>query len=112
MLSGLWTVEFGSSSGSFGGGVAVFRQGKILGGDGGYFYLGSYEVHDMSFTATLTVQPFAERTESVFGTTGKMLTLKLVGTLKDDAHAIAQGYLTDMPETRLGVKLTKRSEIG
>jgi hypothetical protein len=111
MLSGLWTVEFGSSAGAFGGGVAVFRQGRILGGDGGYFYLGSYEVHDLSFTAELVVQPFTEKTESVFGTSGRMLTLSLQGTLKNDTHAIAQGYSTDMPETRLGVKLTKRSEI-
>jgi hypothetical protein len=31
-MDGLWTAEFGSSSGIFGGGVAVFRDGKIWGG--------------------------------------------------------------------------------
>jgi hypothetical protein len=69
-------------------------------------------VHDLSFTAELTVQPFAERTESVFGTSGKAFVLNLRGTLKDAVHAIAQGYLTEAPEATLGVKLTKRSEIG
>ena len=30
-MNGLWTVEFGSNTGMFGGGVAVFRDGQILG---------------------------------------------------------------------------------
>jgi hypothetical protein len=31
-MDGLWTAEFGGSTGIFGGGVAVFKDGKILGG--------------------------------------------------------------------------------
>ena len=43
-MDGLWTVEFGSSTGMFGGGVAVFREGKIPGGDGLYYYVGQYSL--------------------------------------------------------------------
>ncbi len=32
-MEGLWTAEFGSSAGRFGGGVLVFGDGTILGGD-------------------------------------------------------------------------------
>jgi hypothetical protein len=34
-MEGLWTAEFGSSVGIFGGGVVVFHEGKIMGGDNG-----------------------------------------------------------------------------
>jgi hypothetical protein len=43
-IDGLWTAEFGSSLGSFGGGVAIFQNGKISGGDGTYFYVGNYKI--------------------------------------------------------------------
>jgi len=35
-MDGLWTAEFGSSTGSFSGGVVVFQSGKIFGGDATY----------------------------------------------------------------------------
>jgi hypothetical protein len=44
-MDGLWTAEFGSSVGMFGSGVVVFHEGKIMGGDNGYFYLGTYELN-------------------------------------------------------------------
>lgn len=40
MIDGFWTVKF---KGVQGGGVAVFSKGKILGGDSGYTYTGTYE---------------------------------------------------------------------
>ncbi|MFZ0564190.1 MAG: GrlR family regulatory protein, partial [Terriglobales bacterium] len=57
-IDGLWTVEFASSIGSFGGGVTVFKDGKISGGDNTYFYLGEYQITGASFRATLRVAPF------------------------------------------------------
>ena len=44
MIDGLWTAEFGSSTGEFGGGVVVLQNGQILGGDGGYFYVGKFDL--------------------------------------------------------------------
>jgi hypothetical protein len=64
-MDGLWTAEFGSSTGIFGGG-AVFLDGKILGGDATYYYTGEYTLRGNTLTATLTVSPFIEGAESVF----------------------------------------------
>ena len=108
-MNGLWTVEFGSSVGISGGGVAVFSNGKILGGDGGYYYTGNYEVRDQTFHAKLTVSPFISGMESVFRTIGRTVHLELSGTFSDDSHAIAQGNPVEMPALRFGAKLTKRS---
>jgi hypothetical protein len=107
-MDGLWTAEFGSSTGIFGGGVAVFRDGKILGGDGFYYYIGEYSLHGTALHATIKLAPFIEGAESVFKTVGRNLTLDLVGSLTGDGQAIAQGHPREMPELNFGVKLTRR----
>ena len=108
-MEGLWTIEFGSSAGVFGGGVVVLQNGRLMGGDGGYFYLGTYQLDGTSLQAMIEVSPFIPGYESVFKTVGQKLTLNLVGKLTDETHAIAQGHPSGMPSLKLGVKLTKRS---
>lgn len=107
-MDGLWTAEFGSSTGMFGGGVTVFQDGKILGGDGTYFYVGEFNLRGREFEATLRTSPFIEGAQSVFKTTGQDLTLELSGSLTDENHAIAQGHPRGMPNLKFGVKLTRR----
>jgi len=108
-MDGLWTAEFASSAGIFGGGVAVFQNGKILGGDGTYFYTGEYELRGDRFEATLNVSPFIDGAESVFRTVGRVLTLELAGSVTDEGRlAVAQGHPREMANLNFGVKLTKR----
>src|SRR5882672_7406653 len=40
-LEALWSVRFSSHKGIHGGGVVVIENGKILGGETGYTYIGS-----------------------------------------------------------------------
>jgi hypothetical protein len=107
-MDGLWTVEFGSSAGVSGAGVAVFQHGKIMGGDAGYYYIGEYRLDGEKLLVTLDVLPFIPNYESVFKTTGHALKLKLEGTLLSGTQAIAQGCPEGMPTLRFGAKLTKR----
>jgi hypothetical protein len=109
MMDGLWTAEFGGSTGIFGGGVIIFRDGKIMGGDATYYYIGEYTLKGNTLQATLTIYPFIEGAESVFKTVGQNLTLDLVGLLIDDRRATAQGHPRGMPDLTFGAKLTKRS---
>src|SRR5437763_4531778 len=92
VMDGLWTAEFGSDTGMFGGGVAVFRAGKIVGGDHTYYYVGEYTLKGTFFQATLTISPFIEGAESVFHTVGQDLTLELAGSLTGEGLATAQGH--------------------
>ena len=108
-MDGLWTAEFGSSTGIFGGGVAVFRDGKIWGGDATYFYIGEYTVSGNTFKATLKISPFLDGAESVFKTVGRDLILDLEGSLTSGDQAIAQGHPRDNPGLNFGAKLTKRA---
>ncbi len=108
MIDGLWTAEFGSSTGIFGGGVAVLKDGRVLGGDAGYFYVGEYHLTERIFRATIEVQPFIAGYESVFKTANQKFTLVLDGSLLDDTHITAQGHTKEMPQLSFGAKLTKR----
>jgi hypothetical protein len=108
-MDGLWTAEFGSSAGTFGGGVAVFQDGRILGGDGTYFYIGSYTLEGQHFQATLKSSPFIEGARSVFNTMGQDLTLKLDGSLTGEGQALAQGSADEVPALKFAVRLRKRA---
>jgi hypothetical protein len=108
-MNGLWTAEFGSSRGIFGGGVAFFHDGKIWGGDATYYYLGEYTLKGNTFKATLRISPFIQGAESVFKTVGTNLTLELESALTSVDHVIAQGHPTGLPGLNFGAKLTKRA---
>ena len=107
-MDGLWTAEFGTSAGMFGGGVAVFRDGKVLGGDATYFYVGEYNLKGKRFEAKLRSSPFIKGAESVFKTVGRDLTLVIAGSVIDQDHAIGQGYPEGMESLSFAVKLTRR----
>jgi hypothetical protein len=109
MLDGFWTAEFGSSAGVFGGGVAVLQNGKLYGGDGGYFYVGTYSFKEKEFHATLEIAPFIEDYPSVFKTVNQKITLELIGSIIDNNQLRAQGYSKGMPNVSFGVKLTRRA---
>ena len=108
VIDGLWTVEFASSIGSFGGGVTVFKDGKISGGDNTYFYVGEYEASGTNFRATLRVAPFIRGAPSVFNTKDETLTLELTGALAGGDQLIAQGTAREAPGVKFAAKLTRR----
>jgi len=108
-MNGLWTAEFGSSAGAFGGGVVVFDDGEILGGDATYYYVGNYTLAGRDFEATLKSSPFVEGARSVFNTVGQELILQLKGSLVDDGKALAHGSADGAPGLTFAIRLTKRS---
>jgi hypothetical protein len=108
VMDGLWTAEFGTSAGMFGGGVVVFQNGRVLGGDGTYYYVGDYKLTGNEFQATIKSSPFIKGAASVFKTVGHDLTLEITGSLVDEDHAIGQGCPREMGALRFAVKLTRR----
>lgn len=110
-MEGFWTIEFGSSAGDYSGGVLFFNEGKLAGGDAGYYYVGDYQMTgESSFTATLHLKPFIKEAVSVFKTRRKELTIRLEGSVKDLNHATAKGKTDGLPDLRIGMKLERRQE--
>ena len=66
MYDGLWTVAFKTPIG-FGYGVVVLNNGKLLGGDAGYYYTGEYTIDGGSFQGVIDVIRFDGSSISVFG---------------------------------------------
>jgi hypothetical protein len=68
MVEGLWTIKFISSLNLWGGGVIVLtKEKRILGGDAGYYYIGSYTVTDNRIEGNADIIRFDPQYISVFG---------------------------------------------
>ena len=93
-----------------GGGVVLFSRSKILGGDAGYYYTGTYTNVGETFSATLIVTPFLVGHMSVFGTANRIVVLRLSGLVQAD-QATAQGHPEGMLSLSFGAKLTRRLAI-
>ena len=89
MIEGLWIVQYEGLQGN-GGGVAVFINGKILGGDTGYTYEGKYEVQSKTLTALVHVSNFLPNIPNVLGVVGDF-DLQIQAPLRGD---VIQGAMS------------------
>lgn len=60
MIDGFYTVSFLSNFGFSGTGVAVFKDGKVYGGDSEMTYLGQYSVDSNEVSATLAISKYSD----------------------------------------------------
>lgn len=107
MLEGLWSVNFMSSRQSLGSGVVVFREGKLLGGDQGYFYRATTTLQGDTVTASLSVRKYQTLPgiNNVMGIDNFDMTV--TGKI-DPQRMVLSGSLTN--GVTLTVELTKRAE--
>lgn len=108
--NGLWAIDFLSTINLVGSGVLVMNNGRLLGGDEGFYYSGSYEKTPTNeIFAKIKVTRFKSDHISVFGDIGQF-TLNLKGTLKDRSfEGIASVNLN--PTQKLQIKGTKKEEL-
>ena len=81
--NGLWTVEFLSSANLVGSGVLVLNNPRLLGGDEGFYYAGSYTTHGNEISAKMDVTRFNPNSLTVFGTSDSHFSLEFSGTLQE-----------------------------
>lgn len=84
MFNGLWTIEFISTMNRFGAGVLVLNNGRLLGGDNGYYYLGNYDVKDNNIQGNVAITRFNKNIISVFGDVDQF-SLTFDGQIKPDS---------------------------
>jgi hypothetical protein len=111
MEEGLWTAIFSSGGPISGGGVVYLADGKLIGGDSQFYYVGTYtfDVNTQHLQAQATVIPFVSGAISIFGIEVPRYELVLSGRLQDSEASIS-GSVADFPNLRLNVKLVKRAD--
>jgi len=110
MIEGLWTVEFRTSIGGVGFGTVIFeKDGRVAGGDAGYYYMGSYTLDQDKITGEVRVQRHNPREVSVFGPL-EHGDLKISGTIQGSSMTVS-GQLTQNPGVEITIKATKQESF-
>jgi len=107
-LDGLWTVVFSTGADSSGG-VIVFTDGQLRGGDSCYFYVGEYSVDDnRRLTSNVTAYAFSDKASTVFGVPLRRFDLQIAGSFVTSDSVEAEATVTSVPKVRLRMRLTRR----
>ncbi|MBN1807413.1 MAG: hypothetical protein JW837_19355 [Sedimentisphaerales bacterium] len=111
MLNGLWTIEFMSIANLYGTGVLVLNNGRLLGGDAGYYYSGEYKERGDKIDGIATITRFEPNSISVFGNYGQ-LTLCFSGKVEDN-YFLGEAWLRDDADRskNVQIKCTKKEDI-
>jgi T3SS negative regulator,GrlR len=109
MIDGLWTVEFISTINRSGKGVLVLNNGRLLGGDEGYYYSGTYQVADTKIEGEVNVIRFDPNTLSVFGDIDHF-TLSFFGDINEYALTAA-ATIMDKPKAQIKLVAHKKEDI-
>lgn len=103
MNDGIYHVTFSSNGGDFGEGIAVFKDGSVNGGDGGYLYTGTKSEQGAQFASRLTVKRWNASAQSIFGPLGEFQ-LELNGSSPDGRGFMASGYVVGQPASKISVQ--------
>ena len=108
MIEGLWAVQYVGLAGD-GGGVAVFENGKVLGGDTGYTYVGTYTIQNNTLKARVKVSNFLPSVPNVLGLQGDF-DLEINAPATDN---LIQGAMTlvGRPGAGIVVRLMKKASL-
>ncbi len=108
MVEGFWIVQFEGVQGN-GGGVVVFLKGRVLGGDSGFTYTGTYKTDEKTISGRVSVRSFLPGVVSVVGFSGNV-ELILKGTI-DGKTIRGAASVVNQETTGIVVKLTKVSDL-
>lgn len=108
-LDGFWIVKFTAAQ-VYGSGVVVFSNGKIFGGETGFYYLGTYEAEGRIVKARIIVRNFDCATPNGFGIAGDY-EMDVSATLQDDRNANGTAVVSGHPQYNLGIRLVKKADL-
>ncbi|MGD0215460.1 MAG: GrlR family regulatory protein [Terriglobales bacterium] len=108
VVDGLWVIEFTGTQ-IRGSGVVVLINGKLFGGECGFYYVGNYAADGEIVKARVMVRNFDPTIPSGFGVPDDY-EMDVSMMLQGDAMT-GTAIVTDHPQYSLGIKLTKKAEL-
>jgi len=111
MLDALWSVRFISNSMSTGAGVIIIKNGKIVGGDSQYYYIGELTLTDdiVNAEVTATIHTRIPGLESVFGQIDSFV-LGLSGKAKPKEINLT-GTMLGSPTATINIVCTRLTDL-
>jgi hypothetical protein len=104
MIEGLWIVQYEGTAGGDGG-VIVFVQNRVLGGDNAYVYTGTYQSGGERISARVLVRNYNPAIGNVLGIKGDF-ELMVEGTIQGEIIK-GSASLVNQEGPGIVVKLTK-----
>ena len=108
MIDGFWLVQARAGSANSGG-VVVFANGKVFGGDSGFYYVGTYQERDGIIKARIAVHNFDPAIVNLLSV-GKDYELNVSAILKGDEIS-GTAVVPAMPSQSFAVRLTKKANL-
>lgn len=108
MIDGLWILTIQPPPVTSGG-VVIFINGKIFGGDNGFTWVGSCAVSDNTIRGRVNVHNFDPDIKSVLGVSGDY-EMRFSGTL-DGETITGTAMIANQPQHSLSLRLTKRANL-
>jgi len=108
MLEGFWILQIETPQVTSGG-VIVFLNGKLFGGDNGFTWVGTYQESGQLVKARLNVHNFDSSVPSILGIPGDY-EMHFSGTVQEN-HITGTVVLANQPQHSLGVRMVKRASL-
>jgi hypothetical protein len=108
MVDGFWILQIPRPDGASGG-VVVFVNGKMFGGDSGFSWVGTYEQYDGIVKGRVTVHNFDPQFQSLLGIQGDY-ELHFSAVLEDGVIT-GTALVANQPQKSLGIRLIKRANL-
>lgn len=108
MLDGFWVMRIETPQYTSGG-VVIFINGKVFGGDNGFTWVGSYSQSGQILKGLVRIHNFDESVQSVLGIPGDY-DMHFAGTI--EANTITgTAMVANQPQHNLPIRLTKRADL-
>ena len=108
MVEGFWILQIETPQ-QTSGGVCVFLNGKIFGGDNGFTWIGTYTSDDKLIKARVNVHNFDKSVQSVLGIPGDY-EMHFSGNVQGNMITGA-AMLAGQPQHSLACRLLKRASL-
>lgn len=109
MYNGLWTIEFNSKENRYGRGILVIIKNRILGGDAGYYYVGTCKINDSKIEGYVNIIRYDRNSESIFGDYDHFQ-LIFSGQIKSENIFEAIGTMANNPGVKIRIIGTKKED--
>lgn len=107
-IEGFWVIKFTAAQ-IYGSGVALFSDGKVYGGETGFYYLGTYEADGNVVKARVLIRNFDPTIPSGFGIPSDYE--MDVSAMLDGDTMSGTAVVTGHPQYSLGIRLTRKAAL-